>query len=200
MTWRRHLVSAIVISLVSVLMTACAGDLIVLLPDEQGKVGQLTVGENENKVVLDSANEAAKVGTSGETTKDQVSESTVKSIFADALAAEPPKSKVYVLNYDLGSTIVLPMSQPELESMFADIESRKAVEVQVTGHTDRVGPLRENDRLSLRRAERIRDMLLERGLKAHFIRVVGRGEREPVVETRDEMPEPRNRRVEVIVR
>lgn len=200
MAWCRFLVLAIAILLISTLMTACAGDLIVLLPEDNGKVGQLTVGENQNKVVLDSANEAAEVGTSGQTTKEQLSDRSVKSIFAAALAAEPPKSKVYVLNYDLGSTIVLPMSKPELQAMFDDIESRKAVEVQITGHTDRIGPLRENDRLSLRRAERIRDMLLDRGLKADFIRVVGRGEREPVVETGDEVPEPRNRRVEVIVR
>ena len=199
MSWRRCVFISLAILFISVLMTAC-GDLIVLLPDEQGKVGQLTVGEADQKVVLDSANETARVGTSGQTSKKTVSESKVNSIFAEALAAEPPKSKVYVLNYDLGSTIVLPMSQPELESLFAEIESRKAVEVLITGHTDRVGPLKQNDRLSYRRAERIQDMLLVRGLKADFIRVVGRGEREPVVETPDEMPEPKNRRVEVIVR
>jgi outer membrane protein OmpA-like peptidoglycan-associated protein len=199
MSWRRCVFISSAVLIISFLMTAC-GDLIVLLPDEQGKVGQLTVGEADNKVVLDSANETAKVGSSGQTSKNKMSEKKVESVFAEALAAEPPKSKVYVLNYDLGSTIVLPMSKPELESLFAEIESRKAVEVVITGHTDRVGPLKQNDRLSLRRAERIQDMLLVRGLKADFIRVVGRGEREPVVETRDEMPEPKNRRVEVIVR
>jgi OOP family OmpA-OmpF porin len=199
MNRRGNVLFSLAVLLTSFLMTAC-GDLIVLLPDEQGKVGQLTVGDAENKVVLDSANETAKVGSSGQASKDTVSEKKVKNIFAEALAAEPPKSKVYVLNYDLGSTIVLPMSQPELESLFAEIESRKAVEVLITGHTDRVGPMKQNDRLSYRRAERIQDMLLVRGLKADFIRVVGRGEREPVVETPDEMPEPKNRRVEVIVR
>jgi len=38
------------------------------------------------------------------------------------------------------------------------------------------------------------------GLHASFIRAVGRGEREPLIPTPDEQAEPRNRRVEVIVR
>ena len=44
------------------------------------------------------------------------------------------------------------------------------------------------------------DILIQRGLKTSFIRAVGRGEREPLIATPDEEPEPRNRRVEVIVR
>ena len=77
---------------------------------------------------------------------------------------------------------------------------RQAVEVQVTGHTDRVGTDANNDRLSLERAEAVRDMLVQRGLKSNFIRAVGRGEREPLIPTPDDQPELRNRRVEVIVR
>jgi outer membrane protein OmpA-like peptidoglycan-associated protein len=74
------------------------------------------------------------------------------------------------------------------------------VEVQVTGHTDRVGSVASNDSLALERAQAVRDMLIQRGLQASFIRPVGRGEREPLVPTPDEQEEPRNRRVEVIVR
>jgi outer membrane protein OmpA-like peptidoglycan-associated protein len=43
-------------------------------------------------------------------------------------------------------------------------------------------------------------MLIQRGINSNFLRAVGRGEREPLIPTPDEQPEPRNRRVEVIVR
>ena len=72
--------------------------------------------------------------------------------------------------------------------------------MQVTGHTDRVGTVQDNDRLSAERAETIRDVLIQHGLHANFVRAVGRGEREPLIPTPDEQDEPRNRRVEVIVR
>ena len=68
MSWPRCVFISSAVLIISFLMTAC-GDLIVLLPDEQGKVGQLTVGEADNKVVLDSANETARVGSSGQTSK-----------------------------------------------------------------------------------------------------------------------------------
>jgi outer membrane protein OmpA-like peptidoglycan-associated protein len=72
--------------------------------------------------------------------------------------------------------------------------------VVVIGHTDRVGNTQYNDRLSLQRAERVRDELVRLGLAARRIRITGRGEREPLVATDDEIPEPRNRRVEINVR
>ena len=93
-----------------------------------------------------------------------------------------------------------PNSRAELESVFDEVAKRQAVEVQVTGHTDRVGNVADNDRLSLQRAEAVRAMLIKRGIKATFIRAVGRGEREPLIPTADEQSEARNRRVEVIVR
>ena len=70
----------------------------------------------------------------------------------------------------------------------------------VIGHTDRVGAVPYHDTLSLRRAERVRDELVKVGIAAERIRVAGRGEREPLVATPDEVAEPRNRRVEITVR
>jgi outer membrane protein OmpA-like peptidoglycan-associated protein len=91
-------------------------------------------------------------------------------------------------------------SRPTLKALFDEVAQRQAVEVQVTGHTDTVGTEADNDRLSAERAELIKKMLIEQGLRASFIRAVGRGEREPLVSTTDNTREPKNRRVEVIVR
>jgi outer membrane protein OmpA-like peptidoglycan-associated protein len=46
----------------------------------------------------------------------------------------------------------------------------------------------------------VRDELVKVGIAADRIRVEGRGEREPLVPTPDEVAEPRNRRVEISVR
>jgi outer membrane protein OmpA-like peptidoglycan-associated protein len=106
----------------------------------------------------------------------------------------------FILYFSTGSSEVTAESRPVLEALFAEVAKRQAVEVQVTGHTDRVGAEVDNDRLSLERAQTVRDMLVQRGLKASFIRAVGRGAREPLVPTSAQQPEPKNRRVEVIVR
>lgn len=188
--------------LVLLLLTACGRtkELVVILPEEQGKVGKVAVGEGDRAVVLDTAYAAAKVDTQGQVEKGIVTEEEVAQTFGAVLAAQAPKPLRFILYFPEGSTDVTPESQADLTALFAEVARRQAVEVQVTGHTDRVGSEGHNDRLSLERAQAVRDMLMRRGLRASFIRAVGRGEREPLVPTPDETPEPKNRRVEIIVR
>ena len=184
------------------LLAACGTTktLVVLLPEESGTSGAVTVGEGARAVVLDAPLTIASVDTRGTIDKAAVTQKEVQRTFGEALAAQPPKPLSFTLYFDIASTEVTPDSLPILETLFAEVAKREAVEVQVTGHTDRVGTDATNDRLSLERAQGVRDILIQRGLKTSFIRAVGRGEREPLIPTPDEQPEPRNRRVEVIVR
>jgi outer membrane protein OmpA-like peptidoglycan-associated protein len=52
--------------------------------------------------------------------------------------------------------------------------------VRVTGHADRLGPEPYNLKLSQRRAEAVRQYLLDHGVEAKSIEIVAKGEREPV--------------------
>jgi len=70
----------------------------------------------------------------------------------------------------------------------------------VIGHTDTVGSLDFNDKLSRARADRMRELLIERGLPGERIQAAGRGKRELLVPTEDNVSEPKNRRVEINVR
>jgi OOP family OmpA-OmpF porin len=188
--------------IVSLLLVACSTTktLVVLLPEENGASGAVTVGEGARAEVLDAPLTSAAVDTHGNIDKGAVTREEVQRTFGEALAAQPPKPLSFTLYFVTGGTDVTPESQPVLEALFAEVAKRQAVEVQVTGHTDRVGTDANNDRLSLERAQAVRDVLVQRGLKTNLIRAVGRGEREPLIPTPDEQPEPRNRRVEVIIR
>jgi outer membrane protein OmpA-like peptidoglycan-associated protein len=199
---RQRVVLCGIVWLVALVLTACTRtkELVVLLPEEQSKAGKVAVGEGEHAVVLDAPYAAAKIDAQGRATPAVVTEEQVAQTFAHALAAQPPPSLSFTLQFEEGSTNVTPESQATLTALFAEVARRQAVEVQVTGHTDRVGSVASNDRLALERAQAVREMLIQRGMQATFIRAVGRGEREPLVATPDEQPEPRNRRVEVIVR
>jgi outer membrane protein OmpA-like peptidoglycan-associated protein len=160
----------------------------VLLPGEDGQVGAVAIAEPQRTTILDTPLGAAK------------SEEDVKWTFAEALAAQPPKALSFTLYFFDKSTDIVPDSRATLDALMAEVAKRQAVEVQITGHTDRVGKVEDNDRLSIERAEAVRNVLIKNGLHASFIRAVGRGEREPLIPTPDEQAEPRNRRVEVIVR
>ncbi len=71
--------------------------------------------------------------------------------------------------------------------------------IRATGHTDTVGTARYNMALSIRRANAVRDVLVREGIPATQIVVVGRGETQLLVPTPDNINEPRNRRVEIVI-
>jgi len=186
----------------AVLLSACSTtkELVVLLPGEDGKVGAVAIEEKQRTTILDTPLAAARIDTQGRVKKDTLTEEEVKRTFSQALAAQPPPSLSFILYFFEKSTEIVPESRETLDALLAEVAKRQAVEVQITGRTDRVGQVADNDRLSQERAEAVRDMLAKNGLKGNFVRTVGRGEREPLIPTPDEQPEPRNRRVEVIVR
>ncbi len=84
--------------------------------------------------------------------------------------------------------------------MRAEIAARSGPQVEVTGHTDTVGSVEDNDRLSLQRAEEVMNWLAGQGFDRSLMSATGRGERDLKEPTVDNYGSAANRRVEVIVR
>src|SRR5262245_46922473 len=144
------------------LILACAGLLagcystkewVVLLRGEDGQVGSVAVEGKEHTEILDAPLTSASIDTRGQVKKRVVDEAQVQERFARALAAQPPMPISFTLYFVHDSADIVPTSQPTLEDLFTEVARRQAVEVQITGHTDRVGTVAYNDRLSLSRAE-----------------------------------------------
>ena len=178
---------------------ATSQDVIVLLPDKDGKVGKVFVHNPKGDVTLDSAYAAAR--TSGSSTKhDTASKEELKDVFGSALTAMPPRPISFTLYFESGTDEFTDQSRQELKRVLAEMGRRQAPEITVIGHTDQVGPDPTNDALSLQRAERVKSILVGMGIPPDRILTAGRGRREPLVRTADGVPEPRNRRVEISVR
>jgi len=175
-------------------------DLVVLLPGRDGKVGAVVVQEGGRETVLNTAYASAQTGAGGRLEPGQASPDQVRAIFGDALAAEPPRPVTFILYFVEATDQFTPESQALVDQIMVAIASRPAPELTVAGHTDSVGTDQYNDTLSLRRAERVRALLITRGIAPDSIRAIGRGKREPRVPTPDGVAEPRNRRVEITVR
>lgn len=82
-----------------------------------------------------------------------------------------------------------------VQYMLAD----SSVRVLVRGHTDNQGLRRQNQALSLRRAEAVKDYLVQGTVESSRITVEGVGARQPVASNRTADGRARNRRVEVIL-
>jgi outer membrane protein OmpA-like peptidoglycan-associated protein len=176
-------------------------DQVVLLPGADGKTGALTVTHAGNAVTLDQPYATATVTQEGRLDAGRTTAEEVQARLGSTLAALPPRPTTFRLYFLENSEELTPESKVEMGKILPEIAARPAPEIIVIGHTDRRGTVPHNDALSLRRAERVRGVLTTQlGLPRENIQVAGRGEREPLVPTEDEVAEPRNRGVEITVR
>ena len=181
------------------LLGGCVSERVVLLPSPDGRPTAVVVRDARGELVLDKPYAAAQ-RRAGEMGPLQSSPAEVEKRFGAALAAQPPKPRSFTLYFAGGAEVLTPESAAELATIRQEIARRPASEVMVIGHTDTVGGLEDNDKLSLRRAEAVRDILIAAGVPGEKIELAGRGEREPLVTTGDEVAEAKNRRVEISVR
>jgi outer membrane protein OmpA-like peptidoglycan-associated protein len=181
------------------LLGGCVSERVVLLPSPDDRPTAVVVRDARGEVVLDKPY-AGVQRRAGEISPVQSSPAEVDKWFGAALAAQPLKPSSFTLYFAGGAEMLTPESEAELATIKREIAGRPASEVMVIGHTDTVGGLEANDKLSLKRATAVREILIAAGVPGEKIETAGRGEREPLVKTGDEVAEPQNRRVEISVR
>ena len=171
----------------------------VLLPDAQGQNTAVLVKQDGGELLLDKPYAAAQLTGRGPVQAES-SAALVQQQFGAALAARPLPPAQFTLYFIEGKDEFTDESKQAIDSVLAEIARRPVPDVLVIGHTDTVGTDAANDTLSKQRGEVVRRALIQRGIKVENVVVVGRGERELVVSTADNVAEPRNRRVEILVR
>jgi outer membrane protein OmpA-like peptidoglycan-associated protein len=187
-------------------LAGCAGSTVTLLKGEGaspvGAVAVLDPKTGADIRVIDAA--GTTVAVDGARTNVRGSDPVAaEARYAALLAGLPEPPARFILYFPEGSTTITTASIPTRDAMFAEVKRRGAgVAVQIEGHTDRVGDADDNIRLSKQRADAARDLLVGLGLDIAITRTVGRGERAPLPGhvTADNMEDPANRRVEVVVR
>ena len=180
-------------------------DQIVLVPDPDGKVGVIKVVTEGGSQILDKAGYATQVEDLSKPpiAPTPINEKEMMNVFGPALSAQPDLTGrfiSFILYFESDTTKLTHEAEGLLPEVVRAIKSRKSKEIYVLGHTDRVGTEVYNIGLSSRRAYYVRDRLVFNGIKSSALAVSFHGETIPMVYTEDEIPEPRNRRVEVIVK
>jgi outer membrane protein OmpA-like peptidoglycan-associated protein len=183
--------------------SACAkkgAAVVVLLPDPEKTVGRAGVENKAGAVDLDDANEGARVRRNQRPTVFTMSDAEVQQMFGEALAALPPPPRRFVLNFRFESDELTDEARALVPGILALVRERPFADIIVTGHTDTMGTGRANFDLGLKRAMMVRNLLISAGLDASQIQATSLGESDLLVHTPDETPEPRNRRVDIVVR
>ncbi len=184
------------------LLGGCAsvvGDRVILLPQPDGSPSALEVSAGGQRLRLDKPYATAELR-DGTLTPALSSAQAVREAYGALLAQQPTRPRSFTVQFESNGNRLTAGADTVLTEMRAALSVLPAAEVVITGHTDRVGTVEANDRLSLARAEAVREILVAGGLARSATTVAGRGEREPAVPTADEVAEARNRRVEIKIR
>lgn len=106
----------------------------------------------------------------------------------------PFNAKLYFL---LDQTVFTPESLAKSEEIYQQVIQHNSSRITILGHTDTAASNEYNDALSRRRAEKVMNDLIDRGISMDVMEISSHGEYRLEVDTPDETVEVRNRRVEI---
>jgi OOP family OmpA-OmpF porin len=99
--------------------------------------------------------------------------------------------------FDTGKSGLKPAGKAKLDELASKLSRMKVESIVATGHTDSVGSAARNEKLSMKRAEAVKNYLVSKGADASRIRTVGKGETQPVASNKTAAGRAQNRRVEI---
>jgi outer membrane protein OmpA-like peptidoglycan-associated protein len=182
-------------------VTPASSALVVLLPDRgTTTAGRAEVSNGRGRVELAEAQAGVMVAPGEGPKPVTMPQAQVQRIFGDALASLPPPPQHFVLYFRFDSEELTDESRRLVQDVLTVVKQRADPEVIAIGHTDTTGARVKNVELGLRRAMAVRTLLLDAGLPASAVALRSHGEGALLVQTADNVFEPRNRRVEITVR
>jgi outer membrane protein OmpA-like peptidoglycan-associated protein len=173
---------------------------VALLASPDGSVGKVLVRGAKGEQLISQAHYAAPLD--GSAPPAPVDEETLHRDCGEAMAALPELPQHFILYFESGGAKLTPESQLQLPEIIASANKRATVDMSIIGHSDTVGKVEVNEALSLKRAQTVAELIMSQGLHAAVEEVIveSHGERNLLIPTPDETPEPRNRRVEISIR
>ena len=112
--------------------------------------------------------------------------------------AAPARRVLEGVNFDSGDATLRPDARHTLDKTAENLKQWQDVNIEVAGHTDDRGRESANRRLAQRRAEVVRQYLIERGLAAERLVAKGYGASRPVADNATRAGRQQNRRVELL--
>lgn len=185
------------------LIAGCAPkETFVLLPDPDGEVGNIVVSNVHGSQTLDTAQQAVTVRSKADSPSEAgtMKEKEIRRLFGKAMDAQPSPPVKYIFYFAADSSRPTSAPAAEISKILKTIKERESMDISIDGHTDLVGEDAYNENLSLQRAEYIQSLLVKNGVDLNHTTTTSYGKNRPLVPTADNVPESRNRRVEVIIR
>jgi outer membrane protein OmpA-like peptidoglycan-associated protein len=174
---------------------------VVLVPDDEGRTGAIVINGGDTEIVIKKPFTATRLDSrTSPSEPEALAAEDVERTWGRAMAVQPKRAARFVLYFKMDSTELTQESEELMDDILAAAEERLATDISVVGHADRAGEEDYNMKLSTDRARVVAARLVDMGIGDAILHITSHGENDPLVPTEDGVPEPRNRRVEVVVR
>lgn len=120
-------------------------------------------------------------------------------VFEDSLVRLNEPISLKNIEFDFDKATLKASSIQELEKLYSFMLQNNGIRIKIQGHTDAFGAHSYNQELSERRAQRVYDYLIEKGIPASRMLYEGFGEHLPLLQDLSETSRSRNRRVEFLI-
>ncbi|MCK4232489.1 OmpA family protein, partial [candidate division WOR-3 bacterium] len=111
----------------------------------------------------------------------------------------PPPIAFRSIYFGRGEAGLSTQDYAPLKEAVGVLKAHPEIKIQLNGYADSVGDAASNQKLSLRRAQSVRDFLISHGISPDRIKVVGYGESNPRGDNRTHTGRDLNRRVDIVV-
>ena len=119
-----------------------------------------------------------------------------------APVAPPAASKVtYAADafFDFDKYVLKPEGKAKLDDLVGKVKGVNLEVIIAVGHTDSIGTVEYNQKLSVRRAEAVKAYLVSKGIEKNRVYTEGKGKKQPVADNKTAEGRAKNRRVEIEV-
>lgn len=189
------------------MLTACssARNYFVLLPDHDGKVGEIVIENEAGRQVLTTKGAVAEVVDRKTLPQHQkpMSSTEIRKMFQGAIETMPPLSVRFILYFKFGQAQLTRSSQryfkENAEQISNTAKERHPCDIRVVGHTDTAGSRALNFKLGMARARVVVQKLIALGIPADQIEMVSHSEKDLRIHTPDNTAMAQNRRAEIII-
>jgi len=124
-------------------------------------------------------------------------ESVSYETFAEVLPTPEKPIVLHDVKFEFDKFRLTVKADSLLDLVAASLKRRPDVKVEIAGHCDWIGSEAYNQKLSVQRAEAVRDYLIANGVKAENLTFTGYGETKPMADNRTDAGRALNRRVEL---
>lgn len=174
----------------------------LILLDNNSTKNSIIVQKGEEKRVIDKPYDYVTINnlSGGISETKQASKEDIEKKYGSIIHKKfvPPTSLLYY--FQTGQTTLTQQSKKDLEKLIPQIKQHYPCNVTIIGHSDRQGDDEINMKLSLKRAQSIYEWLIKQDVKINSLDIKSYGEKDPIIPTADGVAEPKNRRVEVLIR